>query len=553
VSKTSELYKDEIAVCRTDPTVLITGGFLSIKTKDMQLKPLSLNSAQKILFKKILELIEQKKPVRLWVLKARQEGVSTFVEALIYAVTSQKHNRTSLIMADEKEHSTNLFEMSKLYQEQLDKNYKHLAPELKQSNEKKLIFDKIHSQIIIATSENLEAARSGTYQLVHLSEVAYFRDLRSVLAGLNQTVPELPNTMIIGETTANGMDMFYDEWMKAIEGKTSWIPVFLPWFLMAEYSLPLQNGSMHPIKGISFSSDYSEKVFLEQEKQLKEEYNLTDEQINWRRYTIINKCNGSVVTFNKEYPACWQDAFQLSGSCFFDQTELKNQVKAKPIAVGEIFKERLKYDFRAGENGRMKIYEHPRAGEQYILTADASEALGQDEGSILVINSRTNKTVAVANGQYPPEDLADMGIRLGYYYNNAIAAPESKGYGYMVIKLMMESYGNMYYMKKDENGKMIEDKTKPGFNTNSSTRPMYLAQLAQEIKENSAELLDSDMIDQHYSFIIDPKSKKPQAAPSKQDGLVICRAIATQVRIEHPYKLVASNGFKQTRRQLGRV
>jgi len=52
---------------------------------------------------------------------------------------------------------------------------------------------------------------------------------------------------------------------------------------------------------------------------------------------------------------------------------------------------------------------------------------------------------------------------------------------------------------------------------------------------NSTLLLDKDLINQCFTFVINPKSLKAEAVSGKQDGLVICYAIAQQIRAEKPY------------------
>jgi len=529
-----ELLKDEIALAQTHSDFLVKAGYLTIKTKDAKLIPLIPNKAQIALVDKIQELRKQGKPVRIWVLKARQEGISTVTEGLIYSIVSQTENINALILADEKEHSSNLFEMFKLYHEQLALQYPHLTPALKKSNEKKLEFAEKHSQIIISTAENTESARSHTFHLVHLSEVAFFRNLMAVMVGLNNCVPDLPNTMIIGETTANGINQFYDEWTRAIEGKSDWIPFFIPWFWMDEYAMPLQNGQLYPLSGIKFTADTTESLFIAEEEQLQRDFNLSPEQINWRRWKIANSCAGDVVKFKQEFPCCWQEAFQMSGSNFFSSKGLEQQNPSRPIAVGEIFEENLKFEFRSLPSGRIKIYEHPVKSEQYVVSADASEAVGKDEASIIVLNKRLNKTAAVVNGQYAPAELAQMCISIGNYYNKAMIAPENKGYGYMVCQLIYAKYGNIYRRRITKTG-TAEQTEELGYNTNSITRPEYLALMADEVGLNSTKLLDADLINQCHTFIINPKNNKPEAALNKQDGLVIARAIAGKVRQEFPY------------------
>ncbi len=531
-----------------EPLRLVDSKYLSIKTKDGRLIKLQLNSTQQKLFDKILELRRAKKPIRIWLLKYRQGGISTESEAIIYALTSQQSNRNSLIMADEEDKSGYLFQMSKLYQEELEKSDPHIPPTLKKSNAKNLEFEHLHSQILIDTAKNVDAARAFTYQYVHLSEVARFPNLRAVLDALNQSVPDHWDTIILGETTANGMEEFYQEWQRAIKGQTDWIPLFFPWFMMGEYRLPLQGGQLYSIEGIHFGADTSIVSFEKEEQELKQKFNLDDTQLNWRRWCIVNKCQGSITTFKQEYPATWEEAFITSGALYFDPEGLVKQLKKRPIALGEIFFQNLKWEFRDLPHGRIEIFEKPQDGEQYIIIQDASEGVDADEAAILVLNKRMNSTAAIVAGQHTPEEIAQMGISLANFYNQGLLVPENKGYGYQVGQLDYQNYGNVYRKMVDKDG--IPTATDEiGFNTNSVTRPQMLAQLAEEIKNNATVLNSEKLINECYTFVIKRDNKDGNVVKIEaqdgvqdgkrlyQDGLVICRAIGSYVRNQFPYKV----------------
>ena len=553
-----ELMAFEKEDIKDDPFRLLDEGYLRIKTEDAKLIELHLNEPQRLFFEIAKKRYDEKKPVRIWLLKGRQEGMSTGIEAWLYALTSQADNINTLIMADEKEHSNNLFEMSKLYHEQLDKHYPHLAPKLKKSNEKKLEFEGMHSQIIIATAENLEAAISHTFHLVHLSEVAYFRDMATLMNNLNQGVPDLPGTIIIGETTANGCNMFYREFKRAIKGKSDWIGIFIPWFVAKKYSKPLEDGKLYPIEDIPWNDEYTHDKFIESERELRNKHKLSNEQLNWRRWAIQNKLQEDVdkglhpiSLFKQYYPSNWEEAFLMSGNSFFDRSGLEIQkVKIKkPSRVGELFQLNQQYEFRDLPHGRIKLYELPSKSEQYLVTGDASEAIGQDEASLFVGNKRTNRTVAVVNGQYRPEELAHMAVLLGNYYHNAEIAVENKGYGTAVNSSVFKNYGNIYSMPhvKADGDKNI------GFNTNLVTRPEMLAYMAEEIRVNATDLIDEDLYDQCMAFIVNPKSKKAEAAEGEEDGLVICRAIFSKIRREKPFKIQSTNSVSRQRQQVAEI
>lgn len=539
--KDKDLIAAEKLVIDRNPLYLIQGEFLRIKTKQGELVPLKLNKPQKYILSKINKLRLEKKPVRAWILKARQLGVSTLSEAIIYALTSQQENRTSLIMADEDDKSKNLFSMSKLYQEQLEKEHPVFAPKLKRSNEKALEFEDIHSKIIIETAHNVDAARSYTFVYTHLSECAFFRDLDGVMTGLNQSVPDYWDTVILGETTAKGRNLFYKEWLRAIEGKTDWLPIFIPWFWMEEYSMPLNDGELYPVEGIKFTSDESVDVFIQEEAEIISEYDLTREQANWRRWAIVNKCNGRMDSFKTEYPICWEEAFMMSGSMYFDRKGMQGQEKRieRPKRLGEVFYQDMKWEFRDLPDGRIRVYEEPDESEQYLVALDASEGITSgDEAAGVVLNKRLNTVVAAFNGTFSPEELASIGVNVANYYNKALLIPENKGYGYAVCQKAYQTYGNIYRKKiKDAEGE--RESKELGWNTNVSTRPQMLAQLDDEIRNNSTTLIDKQLWSEMMTFVQQKDQqgnlKKPEAERGCQDGLVICRGICSIVRMEHPF------------------
>lgn len=542
-----DILQNEKLLVKENPLLLVEYEFLTIKTKDGQLIRLKLNTVQKKILAKIKSIMAKNRPVRLWILKARQSGVSTLSEGIVYAFTSQKEATNSLVIADDIDGSNYIFGMQRLFQEKIDE---HLRPLPKHSNEKKLEFDKIHSQILIDTSDNLNAGRKYTFRAVHLSEVAFFRDLKTLMLGLNQSVPNLPGTIIIGETTANGIgNHFYDEWVKCSDDtiKTDWETLFIPWFDIEEYTLP---GDLYPIDGINFATPTDKEKFLIEEKAIKNKYNLSKEQINWRRWCIINNCNGSVLQFNQEYPDSPETAFIATGDLFFDKEALKSQSIIKPFSIGNLVKEEGRYLLRYDNTGLFKFYHKPLFGEQYVVGADAAEGLEHgDKSAAVVLNKRTNRTCCVYNHNISPDRFAEDLVKLATYYNNSIIACENKGYGYSVNQDIYKKYGNVYRRIKSKKG-FTEPTQELGWNTNSVTRPQMLSQLAEEILNGSTELLDNDLIKQCWTFINNVKTKKPEAEKGKCDDLVIARAIAGQVRIEKPFKQVFRRKKKKIYRGL---
>jgi hypothetical protein len=528
-----DLQLTEKSILMDDPLLLVEGEYLTIRTKGGELLPLKLNTVQRRLLKRIRELVALKKPIRIWCLKARQTGISTLIEAIEYAITSQREAVTSLVVADDIDGANYLFGMQKLFQEMLQE---HLRPVPKHSNEKKLEFSEIHSQILIDTSDNLSAGRKFTFRFVHLSEVSRFRDLKTLMLGINQAVPNLPYTFIIGETTANGMNQFYDEWVATEEaskaGLTDWECFFIPWFEVAEYCI---DGD-YPVDAIEFATMTDRENFLIDEKMLQERYGLSHGQVMWRRWCIVNNCNRNILQFNQEFPDCAKTAFISTGDNFFNKTALGRQESVKPLAVGNIVKEGSKYVWRDNPTGLFKVYEWPGRASQYVVAGDPAEGLEHgDKSAAVVINKKTNRTCCIYNHNIPPDRFEEDLIKMGHFYNNSIIACESKGYGYSVNQGLYKNYGRVYRKIKTKRG-IVEQTQDLGWNTNSVTRPQMLAQLSSEIENGSTDLLDKDLIGQAWTFVNNIKRGQPEAEKGKADDLIMARAIAGQVRMEQPFK-----------------
>ena len=529
-----EIHNEEARLVGENPFELVRHGFLTVKTKSQGMKKFYPNAVQKKFLDTVEELFFAGKPVRILVLKARQMGISTIIEAILYAFVSRMKGVNAMVIADDLDGANYIFEMQKGYHEYLDE---HLKPRSKASNEKKLAFKTLNSQILIDTADNKNIGRKYTIQFAHLSEVSRFtKSLEEIMSGLGHAVPNTAGTMMFLETTAQGYEQFYDMWMAATTGKSDWVPLFYAWHEFPEYAMPLEGGKLYPIDNVKFHSPLEKENFLIDEQMLKKKHNLTEEQLNWRRWDLVNNCSGNINKFNEDNPGCPQDAFVATGNLFLNREALKAQDIVKPIAMGNIVKENGRHVFRPDAIGLFHLYEMQRRGEQYVIGADSAEGLMDgDKSSAVVLNKRTNQTAAIYNHNSAPENFEAHLIKLGNYYNEAEIACENKGYGYSVNQGLYKSYGKVYRKVKTKKG-FKEPTLDIGFNTNSVTRPQMLALFSEEVTENSTTLKSAELIGQCWTFINNVKRGQPEAEKGKKDDLVIARAIAGQVRQEKPYK-----------------
>ena len=250
--------------------------------------PFKFNTTQNIITEKLDEQIKKTGKVRAIILKARQQGISTYCAGRVFWKSYFTPHSRSVVMAHDSATSDALFNMSK----NLIRNMSgELAPREDRSNAKEII---INSPIMgrdetasyrLYTAGSPEAGRGTTPTIAHLSEVAFWQHDEKILAGLFQGISQAAGTEVILESTANGAQgEFYRLWKGAVAGENEYLPIFLPWFLTPEYRRTPPSPLDHTIE----------------EEKLVEKYELDDEQLYWRRLKIAE---GGKLKFQQEYPA----------------------------------------------------------------------------------------------------------------------------------------------------------------------------------------------------------------------------------------------------------
>lgn len=209
-------------------------GPLLVKDKEGNLVVFKFNIAQRYIHHRLEEQRKKCGWVRALVLKGRQQGCSTYVNARFYHKTTRRANTSAFILSHEGDSTTALFNMVKRY-------HTHVAgplrPALGKDNPRAMDFPGIGSDYSAATARNDQAGRSRTAQLLHGSEAAYWEYAYAIQDGALKIVSLVPGTEIILESTANGpVGLFYEKCQQALAGLGDYQLVFVPWFWQTEYS-----------------------------------------------------------------------------------------------------------------------------------------------------------------------------------------------------------------------------------------------------------------------------------------------------------------------------
>ncbi len=536
----AELSKREF---QENPFLVIRRGLLKIKTKKGEFIPLRLRPVQQRLLDLIEKLWFEQIPIRLWILKARQEGVSTLVEAVIYVLSAFLKNINGLIISKDADQATTLFMMSKLYHGELKRKDPLLVPEIKRSNAKELVFERTRSQIRVDTARDATAGRGDNYHLVHLSEIAFWLNAGELMTGLKQTVANVPRTLIVGETTANGLGgYFYERWQEAIAGRSDWLTLFFPWFDDPTYTRPFfsEQEEIDLRQTLGTQARYNE--WDGEEIELQEKHHCTLQQLNWRRSTIRNECDGDIDKFHQEYPSTPEEAFLVSGRPRFNVKILKKMLSTSlpPQHRGYLSGGSSGPEFESNPKGYLRLWATPLEGRKYVIGGDVAEGRIQvadkkesDFSCLQVLDRRTLEQVAVWHGRIDPDLFGIEAIKLARYYNDAFVGIERNNSGLTTVTRMKnENYWNVYQTTVFDEVLDREDK-KLGWITSSKTKPLLIDDLARSIREYEIKINDALTLNECCTYIIE-EDGKTNAQSGCFDDTVMALAIAVQMAGVYP-------------------
>jgi hypothetical protein len=266
-------------------------------------------------------------PVRIILVKSRQFGGSTLIQARQFKRAATTPRRKILTVAQKMATAESLFGMSLTMWEHLPDN---MRPPMGGINApttgtKVMHFGEkiggvilgINSRMAIGTAEEVGAERGVTYTDLHLTECAHWRDARKAL-DLMPTVPNRAGTSVFLESTANGLNWFHARFKAAMEGLSEYEPVFVGWWEDPDCQRAFRTLEEREefVASVGDSSS-SAGAMAEDEPWLVEEFGATPEQLFFRRTAIVDQCDGKIELFRQEYPATWTEAFVGSGRQVF--------------------------------------------------------------------------------------------------------------------------------------------------------------------------------------------------------------------------------------------
>lgn len=268
---------------------------LKIRPKAGKLEPFMLNKSQSYVHAKLEDQMKCTGKVRAIILKGRQQGISTYVQARFIHKLTHYRGKRAFILTHTKDATNYIFNITKRYYDHLPD---YVKPHVSTTNIKELVFDLLDSSYGVSTAGASGTGRGETVQYLHGSEVPLWANAAEHAQGLMQAVPNLEGTEIILEGTAKGEgNYFHQQWQSATKGMTDYIPIFIPWFWQPEYRTEIEG----------------EFNLSQEEAEIRNIHKLSNEQMLWRRRKIGEFSSNFIEgerRFKEEYPCTPIEAFQ---------------------------------------------------------------------------------------------------------------------------------------------------------------------------------------------------------------------------------------------------
>lgn len=531
-----------------------------IKDKKTGLQiPFKLNRPQRKLVAKLMKCINEGRPIRFIIDKARQWGGSTAVQLFYFWIQNFiKEGWSSCIVGDVEKQSRIIRNMIRNVSKSHPKEVKSIVLKTFEGS-KDLIIEGTTTTISVGSMQKPDNLRADNIYLVHLSEVGLWKktegkkpeDVAQTIAG---TVPLIPFSAVVIESTAKGVgNYFHNQYVNAKNGNSDYEAFFIPWWEIEIYTMPIE---CDLIRFLNEMTEYEWWLW---------EIGASLESINWYRHKKATDFSGSIDgqwRIMEEFPSDDEESFQSSGSRVFPKPFVSKfeRMCKDPIFIGDIHgdgdrdKTALKgIEVYPNSKGFLKIWVYPEEdtySNRYVVVVDIGGKSKTADNSVITVfdNLFTHENgrpemCATWVGHIDHDILAWKAVQISKYYNNALLVIEnnslkkesvegSEGYHFeTVLNTIVDHYSNIYCTQKNLQ-KIIEGAPVVyGFNTNGSTKPTIIDYLYTILRDGRYIEYDLDVCVEYDQY-----ERKPDgtfgAKDKCHDDRLMTRAIGLWVCYE---------------------
>lgn len=546
--------------------------------------PFLLNAPQRKLIGEFEKMREEGLPIRIILVKARQWGGSTATQIyMLWIQLMRMQGFNSLIVAHQNSGTEEVMAMAKTA---LDCYPRHLLdPDGAPFQEKEKIYvsagwsrsaikiPRRNFRIKIGSAERPDSSRGGDYALVHLTEVGLWKKTlgkspEDIIRAATSGVLLRPETMIVMESTANGVgNFFHNEYEAAKKGTSLYRPVFVAWHEIEQYATPVEDRRAMAERIVKNRlSDFTDDERFPSGSYI---WNLWEDgarldAINW--YEKTRRAYNNPDQMLSEYPGNDIEAFVNSGAHVFNRKmALELRKRCMPARFSGELEGNADYGERALEgitleedpNGRLKIWDKPdiRNGEaagmqdRYLTVVDVGGRSMKADWSVIAVFDRIRMLYgsggpAIAaqwRGHCDMDILAWMAARIAKWYGNSLLVIESNtletrdpdryvdgDQSGFILNQLRDCYPNLYARRQSPEDIVEGRPKKYGFHTNSATKPMIISNLVRVVRERLYIERDERCIDEYLTYER-RQNGSYGAVTGKHDDMLMTRAIGLHI------------------------
>lgn len=335
------------------PEALAIQTLLMIANKEGEDVPFMLNRAQ--------TQLDEGCTGRDLVPKARQRGITSYVLARFLIKCLRYENRKAVVISHDQESTQRMLNRVRYYLQTMRGG----KAVIKNDSASMISFPKRRSVFYIGTAGAREFGRGDTITDLHCSEVAFWPNMKRLVAGLFQAVPKTGE--IFMESTGNGFNEYHKRCMRARAEGSSWALHFIPWHTEPEYSFDLDPTGEQRILD-TVNPDLEEPEMLAR--------GLTPGQLAWRR-AKLEEMDYDLLLFMQEYPMTLDECFQASSQSIFQR------VPFQPVD-----------EWARLDRNYWGLTSHPRPDATYVAGVDVAGGVGQDYSVLQILCLNTGEQVA---------------------------------------------------------------------------------------------------------------------------------------------------------------
>jgi len=479
-------------------------------------------------------------PIRVILDKARQWGGTTFCEFYMKWIQNfHTMNWNAAVVAQDDNSAKNIREM---YIHAAEVHPKEIAtitlkPYAKSTKNLKVI--ERNAILSVGSIENPKQFRSYSYQMAHLSEVAFwgetaYKNALQLAQSIKASIPKVPLSVIFIESTAHGVgNYFHSEWIAAKAGKSGYVPIFIPWWLIEMYWKKIEDYKdfFDKIQSGFGRSDEKEKII--QYVDFLWEIGASLESIYWY-FTYKHSENASWQFMNEEYPSTAEESFISTGRRCFDVGYVNNARKhcTEPALIGEMEADGQKgrpaltnLRFREVANGNLWVWVLPDKDEdvsnRYVTIMDVGGKWKKADYTDIVVLDRYwmmedggEEVVAEWHAHLDQDLAAWKAAQIAKFWNSSLLVVErnslkvrnteieSEGdHSMTVLDEIAEHYDNLYAREPLDK---IREGVPPkwGFFTSVSTKPVVVDALNAALRDDDFDERNKLACDEYDTYEI---------------------------------------------------